>query len=135
MLFILGSVLAGVLLYDAVQNKPTEPSADDVRRSASAGTESGSSLQSVTYHVKSGEGEISLPPCRFMAVELGPSADPNKATLQIMVNNSVETEAKPITDIGKKKKYVKLTPTQYHANIILKTKEKSVVPITAYYST
>ncbi len=130
MLFVLGSVLAGVLLYDAVQNKPTD---DDVKRSASAGTESGCSPQSVIYHVRSGKGEISLPPCRLMAVELGPSADPNKATLQIMVNKSVETEAKPITDIGSEAKYVKLTPTQYQTNIVLKTKRKGEVPITAYY--
>jgi hypothetical protein len=68
-----------------------------------------------------------------MAVELGPSADPNKATLQIMVNKSVETEAKPITDIGSEAKYVKLIPTQYQTNIVLKTKRKGEVPITAYY--
>ena len=69
-----------------------------------------------------------------MAVELGPSADSDKATLQIVVNKSVETECKPVTDIGKGKKYVKLTPTQYSANIVLKTKSKGKVPITAYFS-
>ena len=40
-----------------------------------------------------------------------------------------------MTDIGKEKKYVRLTPTKYHTNIVLRTKEKSVVPITAYYRT
>ena len=30
----------------------------------------------VVYHMKSGEGEISLPPCRLIGVELGLSADP-----------------------------------------------------------
>ncbi len=88
----------------------------------------------VVYHIKSGEGEVSLPPCKLVAVELGPSVDPNKATLQIMVNGSVETESKPITDIEKEKKYVKLTPTQYQTNIVLKTKKKGKVPITAYYN-
>ncbi len=88
----------------------------------------------MVYHIKSGEGEISLPSCKLIAVELGPSVDPNKATLQIMVNKSVETECKPITDIEKKKKHVKLTPTQYQTNIVLKTKKKGKVPITAYYS-
>ena len=73
-----------------------------------------------------------------MAVELGPSANLNKATLQIVVNKTVETvetECKPITDIEKEKKYVKLTPTQYQTNVVLKTKKKGEVPITAYYST
>ncbi len=46
-----------------------------------------------------------------MAVELGSSVDPNKATLQIVVNKSVEAEFKPVTDIDKEKKYVKLKLT------------------------
>ena len=128
MLIVLGSILAGVLLFDHFVEKQVDPSQstkEDVKRFAST----------VVYHIKSGEGEINLPPCRLMAVELGPSADPNKATLQIMVNKSVETECKPITDIEKEKKYVKLTPTQYQTNIVLKTKKKGKVPITAYYST
>ena len=70
-----------------------------------------------------------------MAVELGPSADPNKATLQIMVNKSVKTKFKPVTNIEREAKRVKLTPTQYQMNIILRTKKKSKVPITTYYST
>ncbi len=123
-------MLAGALLYDAARNKPTE---DEVECSTFTKTESGSSLRSVTYHVKSGKGEISLPPCRLITVELGPSANPNKATLQIMINNSVETEAKPITDIESEAKYVKLTPAQYQTSIVLRTKKKSEVPITAYY--
>ena len=89
----------------------------------------------VVYHKKSGEGEVSLPPCKLVAVELGPSAYPNKAILQIMMNGSVETESKPITDIEKEKRYVKLTPTRYQTNIVLKTKKKGKVSITAYYST
>ena len=89
----------------------------------------------VVYHIKSGEGEISLPSCKLMAVELGPSVDPNKATLQIIVvNKCVETECSPVTDIEKEKNYVKLTPTQYQTNIVLKTKKKGKVPITTYYS-
>ncbi len=70
-----------------------------------------------------------------MAVELGPSVNPNKATIQIMVSKSVESEAKPVTNIESKAKYVKLTPTQYQTNIVLKTKKKGKVPITTYYST
>ncbi len=67
-----------------------------------------------------------------MAVELGRSVNPNKAKLQIMVNGSVETESKSITDIEKEKRYVKITPTRYQTNIVLKTKKK--VPITMYYN-
>ena len=67
-----------------------------------------------------------------MAVELARSVNPNKAKLQIMVNGSVETESKSITDIEKEKRYVKITPTRYQTNIVLKTKKK--VPITMYYN-
>ena len=54
--------------------------------------------------------------------------------LCFQVNKSVEAECKPVTDIDKEEKYVKLTPTQYQTNIVLKTKKKGKVPITAYYS-
>ncbi len=111
MLFTLGSILAGVLLYDHLTSERTKEG--DVPTKGKRGEDA----TSVIYHVRGGEGEISLPPCRLMVVELGPSADPNKATLQIVVNKSVETECKPVTDIGKEKKYVKLTPTQYQTNI------------------
>ena len=73
--------------------------------------------------MESGEGEVSLPPCKLIAVELGPSTDPNKATLQIVVNKSVETEFKPVTNIESKVDYAKLTPTQYQTNIVLRTKK------------
>ncbi len=129
MLFVLGSILAGVLLYDHFVEKQVDPPRADVKQPTKE------DASTVIYHIKSGEGEINLHSCRLMAVELGPSADPNKATLQIMVNKSVETECKPITDIEKEKKYVKLTPTQYQTSIVLKTKKKGEVPITAYYST
>ena len=89
----------------------------------------------VVYHIKSGEGEVSLRPCKLVAVELGPSTDPNKATLQIMVNTSVKTKFKPVTNIVSEAKRVKLTPTKYQTNIVLKTKKKGKVPITAYYIT
>jgi hypothetical protein len=89
----------------------------------------------VIYRVKSGNSELSLPPCELMGVELAPSVNTDKATLRVMVDKSVETEYKTVTNIGKGKKYVRLTPTQYHVNIILRVKEKSVVPITAYYRT
>ncbi len=132
MLCAIGYAIAGIFAYESIfcnnKSKMTQTSEavreEDAKRSAST----------VVYHIKSGEGEISLPSCKLMAVELGPSVDPNKATLQIMVNKSVETECKPITDIEKKKKHVKLTPTQYQTNIVLKTKKKGKVPITTYYS-
>ncbi len=123
MLFLFGSILAGTLLYDHLTNE--KPSARKLAKESDT---------DMIFHIKSGKGEINLPPCKLMAVELGPSIDSDKATLQIVVNKSVEMECKPVTDIGKEKKYVKLTPTQYHTNIVLKTKNKGKVPITAYYS-
>ena len=127
MLLTLGYVLAGVMLYDYFtgDNSCTrEHKSEEIK-----------SNTSVIYRIKRGDGELSLPPCKLMGVELGPSTNTNKATLQVMVDKSVEKEYKPVTDIGKEKKFVKLTPTQYKTNIILKTKEKSVIPITAYYGT
>ena len=102
MLFLFGSILAGVLLYDHLMSE--KPSVCELAKESNT---------NVIYRVKSGEGEISLPPCRLMGVELGSFADPHKAMLQIVVNKSVEMECKPVTDIGKEKKYVKLTPIQY----------------------
>ncbi len=128
MLFVLGSILAGVLLYDHFVGDAKQPT------TRSEGSKAIATVSTVVYHIKSGEDEINLSPCKLMALELGPSADPNKAILQIMVNKSVETECKLITDIEKEKKYVKLTPTQYQTNIVLKTKKKGKVPIIAYYS-
>ena len=132
MLFILGSALTGLMLYDHFTDKKSCECEVDKK---SCVCERIKSNTSVIYRIKSGNGELSLPPCKLMGVELGPSTNTNKATLRIVVDKSVETEYKPVTDIGKEKKYVRLTPTQYHVNIILRTKEKSVVPITAYYAT
>ena len=130
MLFVLGSILAGVLLYNATRGE-SEVSVDNTKQPTKATADDAST---VVYDTKSGEGEVSLPPCKLMAVELGPSVNPNKAKLQIMVNGSVETESKSITDIEKEKRYVKITPTRYQTNIVLKTKKKGKVPITAYYN-
>ena len=132
MLFILGSILAGIMLYDHFADKKS-CECETIKKSCVC--ERVRSNTSVIYRVKSGNGELSLPPCELMGVELGPLANTEKATLRVMVDKSVETEYKPVTDIGKEKKYVRLTPTQYHTNIVLRTKEKSVVPITAYYRT
>ncbi len=129
MLCTIGYAIAGIFAYESVfcNNKSKTTQTSEAAREEDAST--------VVYHIKSGEGEISLPSCKLMAVELGPSVDPNKATLQIIVvNKSVETECSPVTDIEKEKNYVKLTPTQYQTNIVLKTKKKGKVPITAYYS-
>ncbi len=132
MLFVLGSILAGIMLYDHFADKK---SCECETAKKSCVCEKIRSNTSVIYRVKRGNGELSLPPCKLMGVELGPSTNTNKATLQVMVDKSVEKEYKPVTDIGKEKKYVRLTPTQYHVNIVLRTKEKSVVPITTYYRT
>ncbi len=132
MLLTLGYVLAGLLLYEHLTDKKSCECETDKK---SCVCEEIKSNTSVIYRIKRGDGELSLPPCKLMGVELGPSTNTNKATLQVMVGKSVEKEYKPVTDIGKEKKFVRLTPTQYKTNIILKTKEKSVIPITAYYGT
>ncbi len=118
MLFVLGSILAGMLLYDVTRGVPRDKPDEE---------------ESVTYRVRSGKGEIRLPPCKLMAVELGPSDDPNEVILQIMVSDSVGGEVEPISDIGRESKYVRLTPTQYQTSIVLRTKRKGEVPITAHY--
>ncbi len=97
MLYTIGYTIAGIFAYESIfcnnESKTTQTS--EAVREEDAST--------VVYHIKSGEGEISLPSCKLVAVELGPSIDPNKATLQIIVNKSVETECSPVTDIEKKK--------------------------------
>ena len=149
MLSTIGYAIAGAFLCENMFcDKPSEASKEDneseatqvgevskASESVARSDEASKAASTVIYHIKSGEGEVSLPPCRLMAVELGPSADPNKATLQIVINKSVETECSPVTDIEREKKYVKQTPTQYQTNIVLKMKKKGKVPITAYYST
>ena len=87
-----------MLLCDHLTSERTKEG--DVPTKGSEGKR-GEDATSVIYHVRGGEGEISLPSCRIMVVELGPSADPNKATLHIVVNKSVGTECKPVTNIGK----------------------------------
>ncbi len=122
MLFVFGSILAGVLLYDANDAETRSEANANPPRPTKATAEAGAKEEdalTVVYHIKSGEGEVSLPPCKLVAVELGPSADPNKATLQVMMNKSVKTKFKPVTNIESEAKHVKLTLTQYQTNIVL----------------
>ena len=117
MLLTLGYVLAGVMLYDYFTDTKKK------MISTSSGEDS-----EQTSLIKSGEGEMTLPPCELIAVELGPLEGASKAILQIM-----DKECKPVTDVGKEKKYVKLTPTRYQTNVYLKMKKETEMPITAYY--
>ena len=143
MLFILGSVLAGVMFYDYLTEHERENNHSSDRLLGHKNEQEwvkkscvhdGST--SVIYRIKRGDSELSLPPCKLMGVELGPSNNIIKATLQVMMSNkSVKKEYKPVKGIDKEVKYVELTPTQYHTNIVLGVKEKYVVPITAYYRT
>ncbi len=135
---MLGSILAGVMLYDYLTDDNTctrehkyklghmneQEVKQEVKKSCVSDT-------SVIYRIKRGDGELSLPPCKLIAVELRPSNNTNKATLQVMMSDkSVKKEYKSVKGIDKEVKYVELTPTQYHTNIVLGVKEKSVVPIT-----
>ncbi len=145
---MLGSILAGVMLYDYLTDDNTctrehkyklghmneQEVEQEVKKSCVC--DGVMSDTSVIYRIKRGDGELSLPPCKLMGVELGPSNNTNKATLRVMMSDkSVEKEYKPVKGIDKGVKYVELTPTQYHTNIVLRVKEKYVVPITAYYRT
>ena len=144
---MLGSILAGVMLYDYFTDdnsctrehkyKLGHMNEHEQKVKKSCVCDGVMSDTSVIYRIKRGDGELSLPPCKLMGVELCPSRtwSINKATLRVIVDKTAEKEYKPVIDIGKERKFVKLTPTQYHSNIILRTKEKSVVPITAYYRT
>ncbi len=137
MLFILGSVLAGIMLYNHfADNKVSDSYSAETDEKKSCVCDGVMSDTSVIYCIKRGDGELSLPPCKLMSVKLGPSTNTNKATLHVMtVDKSVKKEYKPVKGIDKKSEYVELIPIQYHTNIILGVKEKSVVPITAVYST
>ncbi len=117
MLLTLGYVLAGVMLYDYFTDTKKK------MISTSSGEDS-----TQTFLIKSGKGEMTLPPCELIAVELGPLEGVSKAILQIM-----DKECKPVTDVGKEKKYVKLTSTIYQTNVYLKMKKETEMPITAYY--
>ena len=141
MLFMLGSILAGVMLYDYLTDdnsctrehkyKLGHMNKQEVKKSCVHDEST-----SVIYRIKRGNGKLSLPPCKLMGVELGPSNNTNKATLLVkLLDKSVKKEYKPVKGIEKEVKYVGLTPTQYHTNIVLEVKEEYVVPITAYYRT
>ena len=83
---MLGSILAGVMLYDYLTDdnscmrehkyKLGHMNEQEVKKSCVSDT-------SVIYHIKRGNGQLSLPPCKLMGVELGPSNNTNKATLLV----------------------------------------------------
>ena len=116
MLLTLGYVLASVMLYKYFAENESE------KVSTGSGEDS-----EQTFLIKSGKGEMTLPPCEIIAVELGPLEGASKAILQIM-----DKECKPV-DVGKEKKYVRLTSTRYQTNVLLKMKNENEMPITAYY--
>ncbi len=71
MLFVLGSVLAGVMLYDYFtdDNSCTREHEQKVKKSCVC--DGVMSDTSMIYRIKRGDGELSLPPCKLMAVVLG----------------------------------------------------------------
>ncbi len=72
MLYAIGYAIAGVFIYENMfcdnESKTTQSGNPAL---ASRSMKEGAST--VIYHIKSGEGEVSLPSCKLMAVELGPS--------------------------------------------------------------
>ncbi len=82
MIFLFGSVLAGTLLYDHIASeKPI------VMNVGECECETSKTSTNVTYKVKEGVGEVSLPPCNLIAVELGPceSSKKCKHILQVVI--------------------------------------------------
>ncbi len=118
MLLTLGYVITGVMLYKYFAKNEKK-----MMISTSSGE---GSMQ--TFLIKSGKEEMTLPPCELIAVELGPLEGVSKAILKIM-----DKECKPVTDVGKEKKYVKFTPAKYLTNVYLKMRKETEMPITAYY--
>ena len=77
MIFLFGSVLAGTLLYDHIASeKPIVMNVGECETSKTS--------TNVTYKVKEGVGEVSLPPCNLIAVELGPCESPSKKCKHIL---------------------------------------------------
>ena len=117
MLFILGSILVGFMLFEALKK---DPPTEHVTSS------------NVSFRVKEGVGVLSLPSCNLIAVQLGPSKDKRKITLLLYLENGdvPHERFKSVSDL-RTKKYVKLSPAYYATGITL---ESNGVPITAYYS-
>ena len=119
MLLILGSVLVGFMLSEALKK---DPPIVQLEREHTA-----------SFKVREEVGVLNLPSCNLIAVQLGPSEDKRKITLSLYLENGdVPHETfKPVSDL-KTKKYVRLSPTYYPTGITLES--KAGVPITAYYS-
>ena len=117
MLLILGSILVGFMLSEALKK---DPPIVQLKR------------EHTSFKVKEEVGVLSLPSCNLIVVHLGPSEDKRKITLSLYLENGdVPHETfKPVSDL-RTKKYVKLSPTHYPTGITLESKG---VPITAYYS-
>ncbi len=122
MLFVLGSVLAGVMLYEALREDDS-PSQLVREHMTSSDT---------SFKVKEEVGSLKLPSCNLIAVQLGPSKDKDKAVLTLYLESktSPHKKFKSVSDL-RTKKYVKLSPTYYPTGITLESKG---VPFTAYYS-
>ena len=122
MLFVLGSVFVGFVLYKALKKEEEEDSSVVY-----------DSVKHASFKVKKKVGALSLPPCHLIAVQLGPSEDKRKIILSLYLEGGdVPHETfKPLSDL-KTPKYVKLFPTDYSDGITLTTSVNDV-PIVAYY--
>ena len=105
---MLGSILAGVMLYDYLTDDNTcmrehkyklgHMNEQEVKKSCVHDEST-----SVIYHIKRGNGKLSLPPCKLMGVELGPSNNTNKATLLVkLLDKSVKKEYKPVRGLKRR---------------------------------
>ena len=119
MLLILGSILVGFMLSEALKK---DPPIVQLKRE-----------HTTSFKVKEEVGVLSLPSCNLIAVQLGLSEDKRKITLSLYLENGdvPHERFKSVSDL-RTKKYVKLSPTHYPTGIMLES--KAGVPITAYYS-
>ncbi len=120
MLLVLGSILVGFMLSEALRKKDSSIVRSEREHAAS-------------FRVKEGVEVLSLPSCNLIAVQLGPSEDKRKITLSLYLENGdlPHETFRSVSDL-KTKKYVKMSPTHYPTGITLES--KAGVPITAYYS-
>ena len=130
MLFVLGSVLAGIILFEVLKEDPTIVQSECEHMTSSDDAPSGRS--DTSFKVKEEVGILKLPSCNLIAVQLGPSESKDKAVLTLYLENKTSSHEKfkSVSDL-RTKKYVKLSPAYYPTGITLESKG---VPITAYYS-
>ena len=131
MLFLFGSILAGVLLYEHLTHKESVTLVNIVSEHERGPTTS-------RYKTSAKERVVFLPACHLFMIKLGPVSDKRKGkyTPQILSDKdgSVILECETSDQLDDEKKMdVKFVPMRYDKKIRLKVKESDKIPTTAYY--